>query len=151
MEFDYRPLNSFAAEEWHAVLAARQAVFVVEQHCAFQDADEIDTVAGHLRCVQDGRLAAYLRIVPPGTKYAEPSLGRVISLSSFRGQGFGKSIVAKGLEICVKDFPDQPIRISAQSYLKKFYEEFGFEQMGSDYLEDGIAHIEMLKCVLTKS
>ncbi len=38
-----------------------------------------------------------------------------------------------------------PIRISAQQYLKKFYEGFGFRQVGEPFDEDGILHIEMLR------
>jgi ElaA protein len=42
-------------------------------------------------------------------------------------------------------FGTQKITISAQLYLKKFYENLGFLQLSETYLEDGIEHIEMLR------
>jgi len=40
-------------------------------------------------------------------------------------------------------FPDTPIKISAQSYLIRFYESYGFVPLGEDYLEDDIPHRAM--------
>ena len=40
-----------------------------------------------------------------------------------------------------KLFGKGPVRIGAQAYLRKFYEDFGFVQEGEEYLEDGIPHI----------
>ena len=41
-------------------------------------------------------------------------------------------------------FNEITIKISAQCYLKKFYNSLGFKEVGEEYLEDGIPHIAML-------
>jgi ElaA protein len=51
----------------------------------------------------------------------------------------------KAIEYCYQLFNKQTIQIGAQLYLKKFYEGFGFKQIGEPYNEDGIIHIHMLK------
>lgn len=128
------------------LLALRSAVFVVEQTCIFQDADGVDLQASHLlgRNPQ-GELVALLRIVDPGVKYAEPSIGRVITAPAIRGTGTGRSLVHRGLAECARLWPGQGIRISAQARLERFYREFGFATQGEPYLEDDIPHLEMLR------
>src|SRR5512134_2789224 len=74
-------------------LAARQKVFALEQRCAFLDADGLDRRSWHLIAWDDRggepSLAAYLRVLDPGTKFAEPSIGRVLTLPPHRGTGLG--------------------------------------------------------------
>lgn len=128
--------------------AGRQEVFVVEQNCAYLDADQYDEVCHHLmgwRSVGDALvMAAYLRIKPPGNKYAEPSLGRVITTKIGRGQGLGRELIRRGLAAAQELYPDHGNRISAQHYLEQFYQSFGFVTVSGIYDEDGIPHVEML-------
>jgi ElaA protein len=49
------------------------------------------------------------------------------------------------IEAIQSNFKETTIKISAQKYLKNFYESHGFIQQGNEYLEDGIPHIAMLK------
>jgi ElaA protein len=123
---------------------------VLEQNCPYQEADELDARSWHLLAHADGRLAAYLRVVDPGWKpghdgrgYAEPSIGRVLTTAAFRGKGFGQQLMREGIDGCERLFPNQGIRISAQSYLLAFYRTLGFVAVGDEYDEDGIAHFEM--------
>ncbi len=127
------------------LLALRSAVFVVEQTCVYLDPDGVDLQAWHLlgRDAQ-GRLQALLRIVDPGVKYEEPSIGRVISASEVRGTGVGRQLVAQGIACCRRHWPGQGIRISAQARLERFYAGFGFQTVSEPYLEDDIPHLEML-------
>ena len=128
------------------MLALRSAVFVVEQTCIYLDPDGVDHQAWHLLGRHDaGPLHAVLRIVDPGVKYTEPSIGRVISAPEVRGTGLGRALVAEGIARCGALWPGQGIRISAQARLERFYAEFGFEAHGETYLEDDIPHIEMLR------
>lgn len=129
----------------YAVLAARASVFVVEQACAYQDLDGYDPKAGHLIAWRDGQVAAYLRTFGPGIKYAEPSLGRVLSTQPFRGTGVGREVVARGLQVLERLYPGCSVRISAQAYLARFYGSFGFGTQSGPYLEDGIPHLDMLR------
>lgn len=138
--------DSLTNKQLYLILQARSAVFVVEQNCPYLDADGVDFECHHLCAwTEDGRLAAYLRIVPPGLKYPEASLGRVISSDFARGTGIGKQLLTRGVEQCLALYPAHPIRIGAQQYLEKFYQGFGFVTVSDMYLEDDIPHVEMLR------
>ncbi|MDE2428643.1 MAG: GNAT family N-acetyltransferase [Burkholderiales bacterium] len=128
----------------HAIYAARSSVFVVEQHCVYQDIDGNDPACHHLIAWNGNEVAAYLRIVPPGLTFPEPALGRVLSTSDWRGNGTGKQLIANGIKALRAIYPGQPVRIGAQAYLEKFYGSFGFVTVSDVYLEDDIPHIEML-------
>lgn len=152
LAFRWARLPELTALDWHAVIAARERVFVVEQNCPYQDADELDLASWHLIGTVDGAVAAYLRVVDPGRKsvhegryYAEPSIGRVLTSPGFRGHGLGLALMREGIAGCARLFPGQGIRISAQSYLLDFYTGLGFAVVGEEYLEDGIPHHEMLR------
>lgn len=128
------------------LLNLRSRVFSVEQNCPYLDLDGVDQKSGHLLGRNgQGELMLYLRVVDPGIKYAEPSLGRVVSDPQVRGTGLGRVLVAEGVARCVAAWPGQGIRISAQAHLAKFYGEYGFGAVGETYLEDDIPHIEMLR------
>ena len=126
------------------MLAARVAVFVVEQNCPYQDLDGLDGDAEHLIAWSGTQVAGYLRVLAPGTLFDDPSIGRIITTKPFRGSGLGRDLVAKGLERTRQRYPGKPVRISAQKYLEKFYRDFGFVAVSEPYLEDGIPHVEML-------
>ena len=127
------------------LLALRCAVFVVEQSCIFQDPDGVDKHSHHLLGRDErGALQAVLRIVDPGVKYAEPSIGRVISSPAVRRSGVGRELMAQGLAQSRRLWPGHPIRISAQARLERFYQDFGFRTVTDPYLEDDIPHVEML-------
>ncbi len=150
LQFSWCRLEDFSALQWHAIIAARLAVFVVEQYCPYQEADDLDARAWHLQARINGQLAAYLRVVDPGLKpghsganYPEPSIGRVLTAQGFRGQGLGALLMQEGLAGCARYFPEHGIRISAQAYLLKFYQDLGFQTASDVYDEDGIAHFEM--------
>lgn len=138
--------RDLAGRELYEIIRARIAVFVVEQNCAFQDCDGVDRESYHLWAASgDGGVAAYLRVVPPGVLYREPSLGRIITAAGARGTGLGRLLVAEGIRRSEDLFGRQAIRIGAQRYLVGFYSQFGFELTGCDYVEDGIPHSEMLR------
>ena len=135
--------------ELYEILRARQEVFTVEQNCVYQDLDGKDQYSWHLSGwnseSEAPALLAYLRLVPPGRKYAEPSIGRVLTRKNVRGTGVGRELMRQGVDYTWLQFPGSAIRISAQLYLQRFYEEFGFVQSSEQYDEDGIPHIEMLR------
>ncbi len=138
----FAELNPF---ELYQILRLRSEVFVVEQNCIFLDADDLDSQSLHLQGRSDGELIAYVRILPPGLCYAEPSIGRVVTSPPSRGTGAGKALMKKAIEETTAIYPNKSIKIGAQLYLKKFYEGFGFEQCSDMYMEDGIEHIKMLR------
>jgi ElaA protein len=132
----------------YAVLAARQKVFALEQQCAFLDADGLDQHAWHLIAWDDRGnvpvLAGYLRVIDPGRKFSEPSIGRVLTLPPHRGTGAGRLLMQEGIARTRLVWPGRPIRIAAQQRLEAFYESLAFQTVSAPYDEDGILHIDML-------
>ncbi|MCA6451428.1 MAG: GNAT family N-acetyltransferase [Chitinophagaceae bacterium] len=141
----YKFFDDLTAHELYAIMRLRSEVFVLEQQCIYQDADNKDLSAYHLM-IQDGdTLIAYARLLPPGISYEYMSIGRVISKQDYRRKGAGRLLMKEAIKACHELFGEGPIRIGAQLYLKKFYESFGFVQTGEVYLEDDIEHIEMTR------
>ncbi|MBL8717489.1 MAG: GNAT family N-acetyltransferase [Myxococcales bacterium] len=145
MEPHCKAFAELTAAELYALMSLRQRVFVVEQACAYLDADGHDQVCHHL-WLGDPCLAA-LRIVPPGEKYPEVSIGRVVTALEVRRTGLGRVLMREGLAAVARIHGAAPIRISAQAYLERFYGELGFARVSADYDEDGIPHCEMLRPV----
>lgn len=139
--------DDLSLRELDAIHRARQQVFIVEQDCAYLDADGIDVDSHHLAAWSNAHAEplAYARLVAPGIKYAEASIGRVITTAPGRGRGLGRELVRRALAEATALHPGHGLRISAQAYLLDFYAGFGFVAIGESYLEDGIPHIEMLK------
>jgi len=143
------PFNELTPGELCAAMQARQRVFVVEQQCPYLDADGSDHLALHLlgwRNTPDGLvLSAYARLFPPGTKYKEASIGRVMTNPDARGSGLGKSLMSEALQRVAEAEWGIAVRIQAQMYLEGFYEEFGFRRVTEPYTEDDIWHVDMLR------
>lgn len=133
----------------YTVLAARQQVFVLEQQCLYQDMDGLDQDAHHLLGWSNDsstpQLCAYLRVLAPGVKCAEASLGRVLTTAAGRGTGAGRALLRRGIAEAQALYPEARLRIGAQQYLEAFYASFGFVTVSEPYDEDGIAHIDMLR------
>lgn len=138
-----KAFDDLTPHELYEIMRLRNEVFVLEQLCVYQDADNKDQRSHHLMIKDNGKLIAYARLLPPGVSYPEMSIGRVISSPEYRRKGAGRLLMQKAIEGCHELFGEGPIRIGAQLYLKKFYESFGFVQAGDMYLEDNIEHIEM--------
>lgn len=138
-----KAFGDLTPHELYEIMRLRNEVFVLEQLCVYQDADNKDQRSHHLMIKDNGKLIAYARLLPPGVSYPEMSIGRVISSPEYRRKGAGRLLMQQAIEGCHKLFGEGPIRIGAQLYLKKFYESFGFVQAGDIYLEDNIEHIEM--------
>ena len=145
MNWTWSRFRELGVDNLYDALALRCRVFILEQG-PYQDPDGIDRHAWHLvgRDSQ-GVLQAYLRVVDPSFKYAEPSIGRVITSPETRGTGLGRVLFKEGVARCAVAWPGQGIRISAQAHLERFYGTYGFERVGEPYLEDDIPHLEMLK------
>lgn len=139
-------LSALTALELQRIHIVRQQVFVVEQACVFQDADDVDEHALHLGAwTPQGALLAYARIVDAGVKYREPSIGRVLTVAARRGSGLGHELLRRAIESCDAAHARAPIRISAQQRLEGYYARAGFARTGAPYLEDGQPHLEMLR------
>jgi ElaA protein len=137
-DWQEKPFAALTPDELYAILALRARVFVVEQRCAYLDPDGADRACRH---VFDLAVQAYLRVVPPGLKFPEASIGRVVVAPEVRGSGLARELVERGLAACGA----VPVRIGAQAYLERWYGRFGFRRTSELYDEDGIPHVEMLR------
>ena len=127
------------------MLQLRNEVFVVEQHSVYQDCDDKDQHCFHVMGMDKDTLVAYSRLIPPGLAFDEPSIGRVLTSRSVRGNNIGRELMARSIDNVYALFGKLSITIGAQLYLKSFYESLGFIKTSDIYLEDGIQHIKMLR------
>ncbi len=147
MHLQVHSFSTLSTTRLYELLQFRQEVFVVEQQCAYLDADGKDTIAWHMWLEDSvkGTMTAYCRILPAGVSYSgHASIGRVISRSEARGTGAGRRIVEEALAWIRHNWPGVPVKISAQCYLEDFYAGFGFRAIGETYLEDDIPHRAMV-------
>lgn len=143
MKWRWCRFDTIGVDDLYDALALRCRVFILEQG-PYLDPDGLDRDSWHLLGRDEGgTLQAYLRVVDPGLKYDEPSIGRVITSPERRGQGAGRALVAEGVRRTREAWPGRGIRISAQAHLERFYGGFGFVRVGEPYAEDGIPHLEM--------
>ena len=132
-------------DELYALLRLRSEVFVVEQDCVYQDIDDKDQKALHVLGWVGDQLAAYTRCFGPGDYFEYPAIGRVVVREAFRGKGLAKLIMQASIQAVESRHGEQPIKLSAQTYLLQFYRDLGFETVGEEYLEDGIPHMAMVR------
>ncbi len=144
LTWNVTPFAELRVEELYELLTLRQLVFCVEQSCVYLDCDGKDPAALHLLGRDAaGRLVAYARLLPPGVSFVEPAIGRVVSHPDRRRTGLGRELMREAIARTRAAFGPQAIRIGAQVYLRRFYEELGFLTAGPTYDEDGIPHVEM--------
>ncbi|PQJ75512.1 GNAT family N-acetyltransferase [Polaribacter gangjinensis] len=143
MEFQIKQFSELSIFELYQILQLRSEVFVVEQDCVYQDIDFKDQKAIHILGFKNEKIIAYTRIFKPGDYFENASIGRVVVKESERKFGYGHELMKVSIEAVKSAFHQDKITISAQFYLKKFYEYHGFIQIGETYLEDGIPHIRM--------
>jgi ElaA protein len=136
--------SELSAEDMYDILSIRNSVFVVEQNCVYQDADQKDKKAWHLTGKLNESIVAYARILPPGISFSEASIGRVLTHPDYRHNGYGVDLMKMAIKKTSEQFQVSEIRIGAQCYLNTFYTSLGFIADGNEYLEDGIPHIEMI-------
>lgn len=149
IEWQWQAFGQLPVADLYEALYQRQQVFVLEQQCLYPDIDGHDQDAHHLlgwmAIGGQRQLAAYLRCIAPGVKFAEMSLGRILTTEAARGTGAGKLLLAEGLRRAEALHPGHRCRIGAQQRLEQFYNGFGFQTVSEPYDEDGILHIDMLR------
>ena len=142
MELLIKRFLALTLEELYEIIQCRQSVFVVEQNIIYQDLDDIDQNSTHMFLRHEGRIVSYLRIIDPGIKYPETSIGRVLTLPLFRRKGLSRKLMELAL-LEVRSRKQMPIKIEAQEYLVKFYESLGFQAISEPFILEGISHVEM--------
>ncbi len=145
MNWEIKTFSELSLDEFHDIIQLRIEVFVIEQDCPYQDLDGKDKQAHHVFCKnKNGDIVATSRILAKGISYNEIAIGRIVTSPKERGNGLGHLLLEKSIKYSKKIYGLNPIRLSAQKHLEKYYNRHNFFNTGKEYLEDGIPHIEML-------
>jgi len=145
MKTEIKSFDELTTKELYDLLQLREEVFIVEQNCPYNDIDGNDEKAYHLLLYKNAVLIGYTRLFSPGIKYNDCSIGRVVIKKEERLKFYGKKLMEDSIHFLNKKFSGISITLSAQLYLKKFYEQFGFKAVSDVYDEDGIPHIKMTR------
>lgn len=164
LQWRWKPFADLTGLEVYDMLEARNAVFIVEQQCVYNDVDGLDKAAWHLFAyaadvaaegearehaggsetrAAPASLAGYLRVLLPDKSDTDVRIGRVLTTSTFRRIGLGGALLEQALKHIVAQWPDAAIKLHAQAHLQMFYGAFGFEPISEIHDEDGIPHIWM--------
>ena len=143
LEWKIKRFEALTVAELYDLLQLRSEVFVVEQNCVYQDIDYKDQKALHLIGEDNGQMVAYARLFKPKDYFDEASIGRVVVKPTYRDKKLGHILMREAIYFIKSQFNQTKITISAQLYLKKFYESHDFIQTSETYLEDDIPHIQM--------
>ncbi|GGM34136.1 acetyltransferase [Paraliobacillus quinghaiensis] len=144
MEWIQKSFKNLTKTELYEIAKLRNEVFVVEQKCNYQDLDDFDQPSTHLFLLNDDTIIAYIRLIPSGHFYKEASLGRVVVKKEYRGKGYGKELISRGMQIMTEEMNEKVIKIQGEAYLKEFYKTFGFKEITEEYIDYGLWHIDML-------
>ena len=148
---DLKGLDELSARELYDLLRMRVDVFVVEQNCPYPELDGKDIDALHLRLMDGGELLASTRLLKPHSAQDPVKIGRVVVSPAHRGKRLGEALMTESIAVCEQLYPENPIALSAQAHLRRFYESFGFAKASEEYLEDGIPHLDMLRQPATQT
>lgn len=144
LNISVKPFEELNTTELYDLLQLRLEIFVVEQDCAYQDLDGKDQKALHIIGSKNNKIVAYTRIFKAGDYLEQASIGRVVVKDSERKHGYGLDIMKASIKVVEEQFCETAIALSAQTYLKRFYNSLGFQETGAEYLEDGIPHVMMV-------
>lgn len=137
------PFDALSGADVYDLLALRQRVFIVEQRCAYLDADGLDRGARHLLLREGGVLVAYTRVLAPGARFATVAIGRVVVAPERRGEALGRRVMQESIAAIEASDGHVPVTLAAQAHLERFYGSLGFVTISSPYDEDGIPHLDM--------
>ncbi|MCU1280668.1 MAG: hypothetical protein JWM53_4214 [bacterium] len=143
MHWELKEFEALTPAELYAIVRLRQDVFIVEQKCAYADADGLDGGAMHLFAVDGEAVVAYARLFAPGEKRAEAVIGRVVTAASVRRSGIGRELMQRAIDAIIERHGRVAIWLGAQKYVERFYASLGFLRDGDDDDEDGIQHLPM--------
>jgi predicted GNAT family N-acyltransferase len=117
----------------------RFTVFCEEQGVPREvELDEHDAVSVHALVFDQGKPVATGRLLPDG------HIGRMAVLKDWRNRGLGGLMLQRLIEKA-RERGDQRIVLSAQVHAVPFYRAHGFVPQGSEYMEAGIRHQEMVR------
>jgi predicted GNAT family N-acyltransferase len=128
--------------DWPEIVDLRTRVFVVEQGVPPEiEQDDRDATAVHaLSRDASGRVVATGRLLPGDGGTA--AIGRMATDAAARGGGHGAAVLAELHRQAVLRGAGG-VELHAQVSARGFYERAGYEAVGEEFLEAGIAHVTM--------
>lgn len=140
MNWIIKKFDELSTKELYEILRSRGEIFVKEQHICCIDPDGADYSSIHVFCMQQGRVAAYLRAF----QYDETTvkIGRVLTLE--HRKGLGSELMKTAISEVPKLLSCDKIYVEAQKQAVGFYEHCGFTVTSEEYLEEGIPHHDMI-------
>lgn len=162
VRWEFHHFESLDTAALFALMKLRVDVFVVEQACAYQELDDADTAPEtiHLLGFAGAELAAYARAMPVDTHAPEPGptasaatpptlppirIGRVVIARPWRGKGLATALMQQLMSHLQEHFPGRDHCLAAQQSVLSLYAALGFVTVSDVYLEDGIAHVDMMR------
>ncbi len=143
----WQRFDDLSAAALYELLRFRQQIFVVEQGSPYPDLDGLDQSACHLVLRAEGVLSGCLRLLAPAGSAAGAAapvrIGRVAVGAGWRRHGLGRRLMTDALSFCRERYPGQPIALSAQATLVRFYGTLGFVVISAPYDDFGVAHVDM--------
>lgn len=143
LQWNWYGFDDMGLSMLYDMLALREAIFVVEQKCVYQELDGRDKSALHLVVTDANQVVACLRVLKPTTSDSRVKIGRVAVTPAWRRRGIARRALQMAIENARRQHPSCVLYLEAQSYLHEFYESLGFGACGPEFLEDGIPHIPM--------
>jgi ElaA protein len=123
----------------YRVLRLRVDVFVVEQACPYPELDGRDLEPGcrWIWAELNGELVGTLRMLDEDAGTVR--IGRVATAATARSTG----VAGRLMEFALERSAGRTVCLDAQSYLQGWYQRFGFQAGGPEFVEDGIPHLPM--------
>lgn len=117
----------------------REIVFINEQNVPEEmEWDEFDTISKHVLALDNDRKPiGTARLLPDGR------IGRMAVLKEWRGKGVGSAMLKRLLQELMRQDVTQAI-LNAQTSVIQFYQKYGFQTEGEEFIEAGIPHIKMV-------
>ncbi|MDA3815954.1 MAG: GNAT family N-acetyltransferase [Prolixibacteraceae bacterium] len=145
MNVALKAFDDLSNSELYEILQLRSEIFVVEQNCVYNDLDGLDPEAFHLYASKNDVIIGYVRLSRPGARFSTASIGRVVTRKNYRHKGISTLLMKKAIGHIENEWDETMISLSAQKYLRNFYEGLEFVVVSDVYLEDGIPHYKMVR------
>ncbi|MEG0014239.1 MAG: GNAT family N-acetyltransferase [Cellulosilyticaceae bacterium] len=143
-QWEIKSFVQLTTEELYEIVKSRFEVFVTEQEITCEnDFDDLDKVAYHIFSREGSRVVAYARMLPKGTVYETPGMGRILVLEQARRRGIAAEMIKRGIAFITEEWQESAITLSAQAYIVPLYRSVGFKEVSDVYEEAGIAHVKM--------
>ena len=99
-----KKFEDLSKSDLYSILRLRSEVFIIEQHCVYQDVDNKDQISLHVFLKKSNAIIGYARLFRPGDYFEEASIGRVVVSKKYRNKDYGKQIMKASINAVYKFF-----------------------------------------------